>query len=182
MTAPLPLPESFALTLRGYDREQVDQRIDELLDEIRLLTADRDAAVDEAEHLARQLERARAGQAGLTARLDRLCRTPADPAAVSDRVRHLLELAHAQADDIVTTARERAAAIVRDAQEAAEAADRRTADARAQAHRIVDDARRRADRLAAIERRTADRLRRIDAFLADAEGLLDGQTPLRAVA
>ncbi|MEU4251390.1 hypothetical protein AB0F15_28650 [Amycolatopsis sp. NPDC026612] len=181
MTAPLPLPlpESFALQVRGYDREQVDERIDELLAEIRLLTADRDAAVTEAEHLARQLERARAGHAELSARVDRLCRTPADPAAVGDRVRHLLELAHAEADGIVATARERAAAIVREAEEDA---DRRTAEARARAHRIVDDARRRADRLAAIERRTADRLRRIDAFLAGAAALLDEQTPLRAVA
>jgi cell division septum initiation protein DivIVA len=179
MTAPLPLPESFALTWRGYDRAQVDERIDELLAEIRLLTADRDAAVSEAEHLVRQLERARAGQAELIARIDRLCRTPADPAAVGERVRHLLGLAHAEADVIVATARERAAAIVR---EADDAADRRTADARAQAYRIVDDARRRADRLAAIERRTAERLRQLDDFLADAEALLDEQTPLRAVA
>ncbi|WP_086845564.1 DivIVA domain-containing protein [Amycolatopsis kentuckyensis] len=179
MTAPLPLPESFALTFRGYDRAQVDERIDELLAEIRLLTTDRDAAVAEAEHLARQLERARADHAELSARADRLCRTPADPAAVGDRVRHLLGLAHAEAGEIVATARERAAAIVA---EADEAAGRRTADARAQACRIVEDARRRADRLAAVERRTADRLRRIDALLAEAESVLEEQTPLRAVA
>ena len=179
MTAALPLPESFALTWRGYDREQVDERIDELLAEIRLLTADRDAALAEAENLARQLERARSGNDALRSRLDRLCRTPADPAAVSDRIRHLLQLAHAEADGIVATARERAAAIVREAEETA---DRRAADARAQACRIVDDARRRADRLAEIERRAADRLRRIDDFLADAETLLEAETPLRAVA
>lgn len=179
MTAPLPLPESFALTWRGYDREQVDERIEELLTEIRLLTADRDAAVTEAENLARQLERARSGHAELSTRLDRLCRTPADPAAVGERVRHLLDLAHAEAEGIVATARERAAALVREAEEDTR---RRDADARAQAYRIVDDARRRADRIAAIERRTADRLRRIDAFLADAATLLEEQTPLRAVA
>lgn len=179
MTAPLPLPESFALTFRGYDREQVDERVDELLAEIRLLTADRDAAVAEAEELARRLEQARAGNAALRARADRLCRAPADPAAVGDRVRHLLELAHAEADEIVGTARERAAAIVREAEETAA---QREADARARAYRIVDDARRRADRLTAIERRTAARLREIDAFLADAETLLTAETPLRAVA
>jgi cell division septum initiation protein DivIVA len=179
MTAALPLPESFALTLRGYDREQVDERIDELLAEIRLLAADRDAAVAEAENLTRQLEDARSENAALRTRLDRLCRTPADPAAVSDRVRHLLELAHAEADGIVATARDRAAAIVR---AAGETAERRDADARARAYRVVDDARRRADRLTALERRTADRLRQIDAFLADAETLLEEGTPLRAVA
>ncbi|WP_410586615.1 DivIVA domain-containing protein [Amycolatopsis sp. lyj-23] len=179
MTAPLTLPESFALTFRGYDREQVDERLEELVAEIRLLTADRDAAVAEAGHLARQLEQARADHAELTARTDRLCRTPADPAAVGDRVRHLLELAHGEAEEVVAAARDQAAAIVREAEEAAR---QRTADARAQAYRIVDDARRRADRLAEIGRRTADRLRRIDAFLADAEGVLEEQAPLRAVA
>ncbi|WP_410674239.1 hypothetical protein [Amycolatopsis sp. cmx-4-68] len=179
MTAPLPLPESFALTLRGYDREQVDERIDELLAEIRLLTADRDAAVAEAENLARRLEAARAGQAALQARVDRLCRTPADPAAVSDRVRRLLELADAEAAGIVGTARQRAAAIVREAEESA---GRREADARARAAAIAEDARRRAERLAAAERRTAARLRAIDALLADAETLLEQESPLRAVA
>ena len=96
-------------------------------------------------------------------------RTPADPAAVSDRVRYLLELAHAEANGIVAAARDRAAAIVREAEETA---DRRDADARERACRIVDDAR----------RRTADRLRLVDAFLADAETLLEADAPLRAAA
>ncbi|EOD64784.1 hypothetical protein [Amycolatopsis vancoresmycina] len=174
-----PLPESFALTFRGYDREQVDARIDELLTEIRLLTADRDAAVAEAENLARRLEQARSDTAALRARTDRLCRTPADPAAVGDRVRHLLQLAHAEADGVVAEARERAAAIVREAEETAA---RKVEDARVLAARETEYARRRAERLAAIERRTADRLRQADAFLAEAAGLLDGDPRLPAAA
>ncbi|WIV55168.1 hypothetical protein [Amycolatopsis nalaikhensis] len=179
MTAPLPLPESFALTFRGYDRTQVDERIDELLAELALLTADRDAAVAEAETLARRLDEARAENAELWARVDRLCRTPADPAAVGDRVRRMLDLAHAEAAGITGTARQRAAAIVREAEETAE---RREADARAHAAALVDDARQRVERLAEIERRTAARLRAVDAVLADAETLLAAEKPLRAVA
>ncbi|MEQ0565580.1 hypothetical protein ABJI51_41430 [Amycolatopsis sp. NEAU-NG30] len=179
MTAPLPLPESFALTFRGYDREQVDERMEELLAEIRLVTADRDAAVAEAENLTRELERTRSENAELRARIDRLCRAPADPAAVGDRVRQVLDLANTEAAEIVTTARRRADAIVREADETAR---RRDADARAHAYRIVDEARQRADRIAAVERRTAARLAEIDAFLADAETLLAEGTPLRAVA
>ena len=38
-TEPLPLPESFALTLRGYDREQVGERLAELGEEPRLTEA-----------------------------------------------------------------------------------------------------------------------------------------------
>ncbi|WP_372664869.1 hypothetical protein [Amycolatopsis kentuckyensis] len=175
----LPLPESFALTLRGYDRDQVDERIDELLTEIRLLTADRDAAVAEAETLARRLEQARSDNAALRARADRLCRTPADPAAVGDRVRQLLELAHAEADGVVAAARQRAAAIVREAEETAA---RKLDDARARAAGEADYARRRAEHLAAVERRTAERLRKIDAFLAEAAELLEEDTPLHAAA
>ncbi|MEV4053137.1 hypothetical protein AB0J55_18280 [Amycolatopsis sp. NPDC049688] len=175
----IPLPESFALTFRGYDREQVDERIDELLTEIRLLTADRDAAVAEAESLAQRLEQARSDNAALRARADRLCRTPADPAAVGDRVRHLLQLAHAEADGVVATARERAAAIIREAEETAA---RRLEDARAQMARETEYARRRAERLAAIEQRTADRLRKADAFLAEAADLLEGDPRLPAAA
>jgi cell division septum initiation protein DivIVA len=174
-----PLPESFALTFRGYDREQVDERIDELLTEIGLLTADRDAAVAEAENLAQRLEQARSDNAALRARADRLCRTPADPAAVGDRVRHLLQLAHAEADGVVATARERAAAIVREAEETAA---RRLEDARALAARETEYARRRAEHLAAIERRTADRLREADAVLAEAAELLGGDPRLPAAA
>lgn len=119
----LPLPTSFAITLRGYDREQVDEHLAELQDEARLLVFDRDAAVAEAENLARRLEEARAEIERLRARLDRLVGTPADPSAVGDRVGHLLALAHAEAEAILAAARERAAAIVRQAA----AAEQRTA-------------------------------------------------------
>ncbi|MFJ7214505.1 DivIVA domain-containing protein [Amycolatopsis sp. NPDC098790] len=175
----LPLPESFALTLRGYDRDQVDERIDELLTEIGLLTADRDAAVAEAETLARRLEEARSANAALRARADRLCRTPADPAAVGDRVRHLLELAHAEADGVVAAARQRGAAIVREAEDTAA---RKLEDARVHAAREIEHARHRVEYLAATERRTADRLRKIDAFLAEAAELLEADTRLHAAA
>ncbi|WP_329049065.1 DivIVA domain-containing protein [Amycolatopsis sp. NBC_01488] len=122
-TQSLPLPTSFALTLRGYDRDQVDEYLAETRDELRLLALDRDAALAEAETLARRLEAARTENDRLRVRLDRLVGTPADPAAVGDRVRRMLELARTEADAIVTTARRRADAIL----EQAAAVERRTA-------------------------------------------------------
>ncbi|WP_370964379.1 DivIVA domain-containing protein [Amycolatopsis sp. cg9] len=117
-TRELPLPTSFALTVRGYDRDQVDEHLADLHEDLRLTTLDRDAALTQAETLARQLEAARAENDELRARLDHLVRTPAHPAAVSDRVRRLLELAHVEADTIVAAARERADAVLRQARAA----------------------------------------------------------------
>ncbi|MFF4596357.1 hypothetical protein [Amycolatopsis sp. NPDC001319] len=107
----LPLPESFALTLRGYDREQVDDRLAELHEELRLLTLDRDAAHSQAELLADRLTQARAEITALRDQLDRFCRAPADPAAVGAKVSRLLALARSEADDLVLTAQHRAAAL-----------------------------------------------------------------------
>jgi DivIVA domain-containing protein len=120
----LPLPTSFALAVRGYDREQVDEHLADLHDELRLLTLDRDAAVAEAETLARHLESARAEIGELRARLDRTLRAPADPAVLGERVRRMLELARAEADAVVAAAHRRAGAVLDRAAEA----ERRTAD------------------------------------------------------
>jgi DivIVA domain-containing protein len=114
----LPLPVTFALTVRGYDREQVDEHLAELNEEIRLLTLDRDAAVAEAEQLARCLEDTRAEVAGLRAHLDRVIRAPADPAILGDRLRRILELGHSEADAVVRAAQRRAATIIEQAEDA----------------------------------------------------------------
>jgi hypothetical protein len=100
----LPLPVCFALAVRGYDREQIDEDLAELHEEIRLLPLDRDAAVAEAETLLRHWESARAEVDDLLARLNRLVRTPADPEALGERVRVMLGPASAEADAIVATA------------------------------------------------------------------------------
>ncbi|GLY38319.1 hypothetical protein Amsp01_043430 [Amycolatopsis sp. NBRC 101858] len=119
----LPLPVSFSLAVRGYDREQVDEHLAELHDEIRLLTLDRDAAIAEAETLVRHLETARIEADDLRTRLKRLALSPADPDAVGERVRLMLELARAEADAIIASAHHRATAV----RERAAEAERRTA-------------------------------------------------------
>ncbi|NBH04987.1 DivIVA domain-containing protein [Amycolatopsis sp. SID8362] len=151
----LPLPTSFALTLRGYDREQVDEHLAETQEELRLLTLDRDAALAEAETLTRRLEAARTENDRLRARLDRLAATPADPAAVGDRVRRMLELARAEADTIVANARRRADAIL----EQATAAERRVAVRL----RAIDDYLARAEHLLAEEAEPAVRAKHLTA-------------------
>lgn len=101
----LPLRTDFDTRWRGYDHEQVQHYVREVEGELAALTADRDAALARAESLARQLEAARTENAGLRARVDRICRTPIDPGALTERLRRMVELAHAEAEEITTRAR-----------------------------------------------------------------------------
>ncbi|MCR3750746.1 metallopeptidase [Lentzea californiensis] len=115
----LPLRTDFDLRWRGYDRDQVQDHVRGTEEELRLLAADRDAALAHAESLARRLEEARTRNAELRARVDRICRTPIDPAALTDRLRRRVELAHAEADEISTRARAAAEQHWADAERAA---------------------------------------------------------------
>jgi cell division septum initiation protein DivIVA len=101
----LPLRTDFDVRWRGYDHDQVQYYVHQVEDELAVLTADRDAALARAESLARQLEAARAEIAELRARVDRICRTPIDPQALTERMRRMVELAHAEAEEITTRAR-----------------------------------------------------------------------------
>jgi colicin import membrane protein len=101
----VPLHTDFDLVWRGCDREQVQQYVERVETELRLLTVDRDAAVRRADVLAEQLAAARAEVRELTERLDRLCRTPVEPDALTDRLRRMVELAHAEAEEITSRAR-----------------------------------------------------------------------------
>lgn len=104
----VPLRTDFDAAWRGFDRRQVRHYVAAVEADLRLLAVDRDAAVARADDLARELERARAEIRELREKLDRVCRTPVEPEALSERLRRMLELAHAEADEV--TARARAAA------------------------------------------------------------------------
>ncbi|MEU7527217.1 metallopeptidase [Saccharothrix sp. NPDC042600] len=104
----VPLRTDFDAAWRGFDRRQVRHYVAAVEADLRLLAVDRDAAVARADDLARELERARAEIRELRDALDRVCRTPVEPEALSERLRRMLELAHAEADEV--TARARAAA------------------------------------------------------------------------
>ncbi|PWK86855.1 hypothetical protein C8D88_10416 [Lentzea atacamensis] len=135
----LPLRTDFDVRWRGYDHEQVQHYVREVEGELAVLTADREAALERAESLARQLEAARTENAELRARVDRICRTPIDTGALTERLRRMVELAHAEADEITTRART--------------AAEQDWSNA----HQAADRLRRRAEHLVAeLDRRRAD--------------------------
>lgn len=132
----VPLHTDFDVVWRGYERGQVAAYVERVEEELRLLAVDRDAATRRADALAAQLEAARAEIQELKDKLDVAARNPADPAALTERLRRMVELAHAEADEIVTRARataeqtrvsaeESAARLHRRAQYLVEEADRR---------------------------------------------------------
>jgi cell division septum initiation protein DivIVA len=121
----VPLHTDFDVVWRGCDRGQVAAYVERVEEELRLLAVDRDAATRRADALAAQLEAARAEIQELTEKLDRLSRTPADPVALTDRLRRMVDLAHAEADEIVTRARATAEQTRTSAEQAADRLRRR---------------------------------------------------------
>lgn len=101
----VPMGHHFDVVWRGYDRQQVTEYVDS---EIRALAADRDSATTMVSNLVRLLDETRAEMWRLRERYDRLCRAPLSPAALSERLQRLNDIAQAEASDIVVRARARA--------------------------------------------------------------------------
>jgi colicin import membrane protein len=101
----IPLSTGFDQVWHGYDRGQVQHYVRSVDAELRLLATDRNAAAAHAEELTRQLERAREEARQLHQQVDRITRTPVDPEVLTERLRHMLELAQDEADEITARAR-----------------------------------------------------------------------------
>jgi len=152
---------SFTVSLRGYDREEVDDYLDSLAEALE--------RVDSAEEHTRQLQ---SHVNRLNARIkeleDRLSsESPRSGLAVGERIGILLRQAEETAEDTVTRAESRAAEIITAAEEKAEAAEQvvRSAAARAeeQTRRIEAAARAEAaDIVAEADSRAAARTRQIE--------------------
>ncbi|HEX6357980.1 chromosome segregation protein [Actinophytocola sp.] len=104
----VPLRTDFDVVLRGYRRGQVRAYVRAVEDELRLVSADRDANAGLAASLAREVEQLRAQNARLARQVDEMSRTPVSPEAVPPRLRRMVELAKEEAAEI--TARAQAAA------------------------------------------------------------------------
>ncbi|NIJ11020.1 DivIVA domain-containing protein [Saccharomonospora amisosensis] len=96
----LRLRIEFDPALRGYDREQVRRYVEDTEAELRLLAADRDAALRRAEELVALVDDLRVRNRELQASLDRLCRTPPDPAVLPLHLSRMVELAQQEAAEI----------------------------------------------------------------------------------
>ncbi|MEV6717610.1 metallopeptidase [Lentzea sp. NPDC051208] len=159
----LPLRTDFDLRRRGYDRDQVQDYVRGAEEELRLVTADRDAALAHAESLARQLEEARTHNAELRARVDRICRTPIEPDVLTERLRRMVDLAHGEAEEITTRARAAAEQHWANAERAAERLRQR-------AEQLVADLDRRRAEMETEHRELMDRAhRQVEATTRQAE-------------
>lgn len=101
---PSPPGPGFRPALWGYDREHVDHYVHGRLEELRLLASDRDAAADCVQRLAERLEALRSENDKLRGRLARVCREPLETDGLSERMLHMVELAHEEAADIIAGA------------------------------------------------------------------------------
>ncbi|MBL8925225.1 MAG: hypothetical protein JNM77_03170, partial [Pseudonocardia sp.] len=94
----------FAVGRRGYDPQQVDAHLRRLDAEIRILVADRNAAVDQAAQLGRDLEEARLRADRLRTQVRTMAARPSDVQGMSERVRTMLRLAEDEVADMLRRA------------------------------------------------------------------------------
>lgn len=100
----VPLKSDFDTVWYGFRRSQVKFYIQQTETEIRMLCEDRDSALSQVGNLAAQLDQARAEIEVLKQQLDDQARTPIDAAALTDRLRRMVRLAHDEANEVVAAA------------------------------------------------------------------------------
>lgn len=104
----VPLKPGFDVVWHGFDRAQVKQYLEDLEDEIKMISADRNAALSQVADLTEQLRSAHARIADLGRQVTELVELPKNPEDLDDRCKRMVQLAHHQAAEI--TARAQAAA------------------------------------------------------------------------
>src|SRR5918994_4828691 len=145
MPEPVAPPSDGVFTVgrRGYDPHQVDAHLRRMDAEIRILVADRDAAVDQAAQLGRDLDEARLRADRLRTQVRTMAARPSDVQGMSERMRTMLRLAEDEVADMLRRADEEVAGRLAEADKGAEQV---VAAARAQAADIVAAARAEAER------------------------------------
>src|SRR3954453_15040791 len=110
----------FMVGRRGYDPHQVDAHLRRMDAEIRILVADRDAAVDQAAELGRDLDEARLRADRLRTQVRTMAARPSDVQGMSERMRTMLRLAEDEVADMLRRAAGEVAGRLADADRTAE--------------------------------------------------------------
>lgn len=148
----VPLKPGFDVVWHGFDRAQVKQYLEDLEDEIKLISADRNAALSQVADLTEQLRAAHARITELGKQVTELVELPKNPDDLDDRCKRMVQLAHHQAAEITARAQaaathswsgaEDAAAKLRSGYEKLLAElDRQRQEVRSQHSKVVDQAR-----------------------------------------
>src|SRR3954470_5659687 len=100
----VPLGAGFDITKRGYSRVQVEEHLEQLDGQLKLLAADRNAAAAQAAELTAQLEVARTTIDDLRGQVERLSMPPTTMEGLSERLQRMLRLAQEEANEIKSRA------------------------------------------------------------------------------
>lgn len=112
----VPLGAGFDITKRGYSRMQVEEHLEQLDGQLKLLAADRNAAAQQAAELTAQLEVARTTIDDLRGQVERLSLPPTTMEGLSERLQRMLRLAQEEREEVNAKAQAEAEHIRTDAQ------------------------------------------------------------------
>lgn len=101
----VPLGAGFDITKRGYSRMQVEEHLEQLDSQLKILAADRNAAATQANELTAQLEVARSTIDDLNRQVERLAQPPTTMDGLSERLQRMLRLAQEEAEEMRSKAR-----------------------------------------------------------------------------
>jgi cell division septum initiation protein DivIVA len=101
----VPLGAGFDITKRGYSRVQVEEHLEQLDGQLKLLAADRNAAAAQAGELTAQLEVARTTNDDLRGQIDRLSMPPTTMEGLSERLQRMLRLAQEEREEVLGKAK-----------------------------------------------------------------------------
>jgi cell division septum initiation protein DivIVA len=145
----VPLGTGFEIVKRGYHRGEVEEHLEHVEGDIKVLTADRDAAVRQASELARQLEEHRSRIDDMAGQIERLAQPPTTLEGLSERLQRMLRLAREEA----ATTRERAA---QEADQVRRAAHAEAERMREHYQRLIADGEQRSAEMEAAHRETME--------------------------
>lgn len=100
----VPLGAGFDISKRGYNRMQVEEHLEQLDSQLKILAADRNAAAMQSAELTAQLEQARTTIDDLNKQVERLAMPPTTMEGLSERLQRMLRLTQEECDEIRTKA------------------------------------------------------------------------------
>jgi ABC-type transporter Mla subunit MlaD len=96
----VPLGAGFDITKRGYSRMQVEEHLEQLDSQLKILAADRNAAAAQAAELTSQLELARTTIDDLNKQVERLAQPPTTLEGLSERLQRMLRLTQEECEEM----------------------------------------------------------------------------------
>lgn len=150
-SAPSAKSSPFAVSVRGYNQRQVDERLAELAGELKQTARNRDEAVATSGELSKALGYAQKELTETKAALQRMSSSPSGAGAMAERVRMMMQLAEEEIADLKAAAEADATSTRAEADkyahETQRASDKAAKDAQAEREKLLADAKAEIERL-----------------------------------